>query len=155
MLSAPTRTAPAARRRATAVARHGRPEIFNTDQGAQFTAAAFTGRLAKLGIAISMDGRGRWLDNVFVERLWRSLKYEEVHLKAYADGREARAGIGWWMSFYNDRRSHQALGNLTPMQCRRDRGRAVDMAPRIAVLGLDNAGALPTCPQPPPQQQAA
>jgi putative transposase len=133
-----------------ALARHGRPEIFNTDQGAQFTSAAFTGRLEQLGIAISMDGRGRWLDNVFVERLWRSLKYEEVHLKAYADGREARAGIGWWMSFYNERRPHQALGNLAPMQFRRDRGRAVDMP-----LRLDNAGALPTCPQPPPQQQAA
>jgi putative transposase len=133
-----------------ALARHGRPEIFNTDQGAQFTSAAFTGRLEELGIAISMDGRGRWLDNVFVERLWRSLKYEEVHLNAYADGREARAGIGWWMSFYNDRRPHQALGNLTPMRFRRDPGWAVDMP-----LRLDNAGALPTCPQPQPQQQPA
>jgi putative transposase len=139
-----------------ALARHGRPDIFNTDQGAQFTSAAFTGRLEEHGVAISMDGRGRWLDNVFVERLWRSLKYEEVHLKAYADGREARAGIGWWMTFYNERRPHQALGNLTPMQFRRsDRdaigpGRAVDMP-----LRLDNASALPTCPQPQPQQQAA
>jgi len=70
-----------------ALSRYGRPEIFNTDQGAQFTAAAFTGRLEEAGIAISMDGRGRWLDNVFIERLWRSLKYEEVHLKVYADGR--------------------------------------------------------------------
>jgi putative transposase len=77
-----------------ALARFGEPEIFNTDQGAQFTSAFFTGRLEAAGIAISMDGRGRWLDNVFVERLWRSLRYEEVHLKAYADGREARAGIG-------------------------------------------------------------
>jgi putative transposase len=77
-----------------ALARFGEPEIFNTDQGAQFTCAFFTGRLEAAGIAISMDGRGRWLDNVFIERLWRSLKYEEVHLKAYADGREARAGIG-------------------------------------------------------------
>jgi putative transposase len=138
-----------------ALARHGRPEIFNTDQGAQFTSAAFTGRLDEAGIAISMDGRGRWLDNVFpafagTSRLWRSLKYEEVHLKAYADGREARAGIGWWMGFYNERRPHQALGNRTPMRFRRDRGRAVDMP-----LRLDNAGALPTCPQPQPQQQAA
>ena len=133
-----------------ALVRHGRPEIFNTDQGAQFTSAAFTGRLDEAGIAISMDGRGRWLDNVFVERLWRSLKYEEVHLKAYADGREARAGIGAWIEFYNERRPHQALRNRTPMQARRDRGRAVDMP-----LRLDNASALPTCPQPPPQQQAA
>jgi putative transposase len=75
-----------------ALARFGRPEIFNTDQGAQFTSAAFTGRLASAGISISMDGRGRWLDNVFIERLWRSLKYEDVYLKGYADGREARAG---------------------------------------------------------------
>ena len=67
----------------------------------------FTGRLAAAGIAISMDGRGRWMDNVFIERVWRSLKYEEVHLKAYAVGREARAGIGEWMSFYNTRRFHQ------------------------------------------------
>src|SRR5450631_1766133 len=70
-----------------ALARHGTPKIFNTDQGAQFTSAVFTGRLAAAGIAISMDGRGRWMDNVFIERVWRSLKYEEVHLKAYADGR--------------------------------------------------------------------
>ena len=73
-----------------------------------------------------------------------------MHLKAYADGREARAGIGWWMSFYNERRPHRALGNRTPMQYRRDQSRAVDMP-----LRLDNASALPTCPQPQPQQQAA
>jgi putative transposase len=97
-----------------------------------------------------MDGRGRWLDNVFVERLWRSLKYEEVHLKAYADGHEARAGIGSWVAFYNDRRPHQALAYRTPMAVwRGGREPAVDMPPR-----LDNAGALPTCPQPPQQQQA-
>jgi putative transposase len=116
----------------------GRPEIFNTDQGAQFTSAAFTGRLEAAGTAISMDGRGRWLDcrhgtrsvNVFVERLWRSLKYEEVHLKAYTDGREARAGIGAWIAFYNDRRPHQALGYRTPMEVwRGDRESAVDMPP--------------------------
>jgi putative transposase len=132
-----------------ALARFGTPEIFNTDQGAQFTSVAFTGRLEAAGIAISMDGRGRWLDNVFVERLWRSLKYEEVHLKAYANGREARAGIGAWITFYNDRRPHQALGYRTPMAVwRGDREPAVDMP-----LRLDNAGALPTCPQPPQQQQ--
>ena len=84
-----------------ALARFGRPEIFNTDQGAQFTSAAFTGTLAAAGIAISMDGRGRWMDNVFIERLWRSLKYEDVYLKGYADGREARAGIAAWIALYN------------------------------------------------------
>ncbi len=93
----------------------GKPEIFNTDQGSQFTSAVFTGRLAADGIRISMDGRGRWLDNVFIERLWRSLKYEDVYLKGYADGREARAGIAGWISFYNGRRPHQALGGRTPM----------------------------------------
>ena len=77
-----------------ALQNHGKPRIFNTDQGAQFTSAAFTVKLEAAGIAISMDGRGRFMDNIFIERLWRSIKYEEVHLKAYADGREARAGIG-------------------------------------------------------------
>src|SRR5512132_1425638 len=92
--------------------------------------AAFTTRLEAAGIAISMDGRGRWLDNVFVERLWRSLKYEEVHLKAYADGRAARAGIGSWVAFYNDRRPHQALAYRTPMAVwRGGREPAVDMIP--------------------------
>jgi transposase InsO family protein len=82
-----------------ALARHGRPEIFNTDQGSQFTSAAFTGMLAAAGIKISMDGRGRWRDNVFIERLWRSLKHEDIYLKGYADGREAKAGIAAWMNF--------------------------------------------------------
>ena len=98
-----------------ALARHGKPEIFNTDQGSQFTGAAFTGALAAAAIRISMDGRGRWMDNVFIERLWRSLKHEEVYLKGYADGREARAGIGQWIAFYNDVRPHQALTHRTPM----------------------------------------
>jgi putative transposase len=98
-----------------ALARFGQPEIFNTDQGSQFTGTAFTGVLAAAGIRISMDGRGRWMDNVFIERLWRSLKYEEVYLKGYADGREARAGIGSWIGFYNGRRPHQALGDRPPM----------------------------------------
>jgi putative transposase len=133
-----------------ALARHGRPEIFNTDQGAQFTSAAFTGRLEAAGIAISMDGRGRWLDNVFVERLWRSLKYEEVHLKAYVDGSEARAGIAAWIAFYNERRPHQALRYRTPMAVWRTGFTAVDMT-----LRLDDAGASPTCPQPQQRQQAA
>src|SRR6266699_5756614 len=98
-----------------ALARHGTPKIFNTDQGAQFTSAAFTGRLEAAGIVISMDGRGRFMDNIFIERLWRSIKYEEVHLNAYADGREARDGIGSWMNFYNHRRPHQAMNNQFPM----------------------------------------
>ena len=84
-----------------ALARFGKPEISNTDQGSQFTSAAFTGTLAAAGIKISMDGRGRWMDNVFIERLWRSLKHEDVYLKGYADGREATAGIGAWFAFYN------------------------------------------------------
>lgn len=84
-----------------ALARFGRPEIFNTDQGSQFTSAAFTGVLAAAGVRISMDGRGRWMDNVFIERLWRSLKYEDIYLKGYADGREAKLGIAQWVGFYN------------------------------------------------------
>ncbi len=83
-----------------ALARFGKPEIFNTDQGSQFTSAAFTGALAEAGVAISMDGRGRWMDNVFIERLWRSLKYEDIYLKGYADGREAARGIAEWIAFY-------------------------------------------------------
>ena len=134
-----------------ALARFGRPEIFNTDQGAQFTSAAFTGRLASAGIRISMDGRGRWMDNVFIERLWRSLKYEDVYLKGYGDGREARAGIASWIGLYNGLRPHQALGGRTPMAVWRAgvsgalAGNAVDMT-----LRLDDAAASPTCP---PRQQ--
>ena len=86
-----------------ALARHGKPEIFNTDQGSQFTGAAFTGVLAGNGIAISMDGKGAWRDNVFVERLWRSVKYEEVYLRAYDSVSEARASIGRYFDFYNPR----------------------------------------------------
>jgi putative transposase len=97
-----------------AVARFGRPEIFNTDQGAQFTADAFTKPLRDRGIAISMDGKGRCLDNVFVERLWRSVKYEEVYLHAYDSVVEARAGISRYLTFYNEQRPHQALGYQTP-----------------------------------------
>jgi putative transposase len=137
-----------------ALARFGKPEIFNTDQGSQFTSAAFTGRLAAAGVRISMDGRGRWMDNVFIERLWRSLKYEDIYLKGYADGREARTGIGLWMAFYNSRRPHQALGHRTPMAVWREGTTSVlgDTAVEMT-LRLDNAGALPTCPQPPQLQQ--
>ena len=97
-----------------ALARHGKPEIFNTDQGSQFTSAAFTGLLAGHEIAISMDGRGAWRDNVFVERLWRSVKYEEVYLRAYDSVAEARASIGRYLSFYNGKRPHSSLDARTP-----------------------------------------
>ena len=93
-----------------ALARHGTPEIFNTDQGSQFTGFAFTGRLREAGIRISMDGRGRYLDNIFIERLWRSLKYEAVYLRELADGFEARRVIGEWIDFYNTERPRSALG---------------------------------------------
>jgi putative transposase len=96
--------------------RNGQPEIFNTDQGAQFTSQAFTGLLEQHGVRVSMDGKGRYTDNLFIERLWRSLKYEEVYLKAYAGGREARAGIGGYFDFYNLERPHQALGYQTPAE---------------------------------------
>ena len=132
-----------------ALARFGKPEIFNTDQGSQFTGGDFTATLLRAGVRISMDGRGRWMDNVFIERLWRSLKYEDIYLKGYADGREAKLGIAQWVTFYNTRRPHMALDHRTPMAVWREGasgcldGKAVDMT-----LRLDNADALPTCPQP-------
>ena len=97
-----------------ALATYGRPEIFNTDQGCQFTSGAFTSVLQAHGIRISMDGKGRWVDNVFVERLWRSLKYEEIYLKAYDSIAQARALIGRYMAFFNTQRRHQALERRTP-----------------------------------------
>ena len=96
--------------------RKGRPDIFNTDQGSQFTSEAFTGLLQQHGIRISMDGKGSYNDNLFIERLWRSVKYEEVYLKAYQDGREARIGLGNYFRFYNTERPHQALGYRTPAE---------------------------------------
>jgi putative transposase len=96
--------------------RNGKPEIFNTDQGAQFTSQAFTGLLEQHRVRVSMDGKGRYTDNLFIERLWRSLKYEEVYLKAYTGGKEARAGIGGYFDFYNRERPHQALGYQTPAE---------------------------------------
>jgi putative transposase len=99
-----------------AMARHGKPEIVNTDQGSQFTGQAFTGVLIKHGITISMDGKGAWRDNVFVERLWRSVKYEEVYLRAYDSVSEARASIGRYFDFCNGRRPHQSLDGATPDQ---------------------------------------
>jgi putative transposase len=99
-----------------ALVRYGRPEIFNTDQGSQFTSHDFTSVLSKNSIAISMDGKGAWRDNVFVERLWRSIKYEEVYLKAYDSVSEARASIGRYLTFYNGQRPHSSLGRRTPDQ---------------------------------------
>ena len=99
-----------------AISSYGAPDIFNTDQGAQITSDAFTGVLKAAGIRISMDGKGRWVDNVFVERLWRSLKYEEVYLKAYETVAEARLGIGNYFRFYNRDRRHQSLDRQTPDQ---------------------------------------
>jgi putative transposase len=97
-----------------ALARYGRPDIFNTDQGSQFTSLEFTGVLINAGVRISMDGKGRFMDNIFCERLWRSLKYEDIYLNAYATGPEAHRGIGSWFEGYNARRPHQALGYQTP-----------------------------------------
>jgi putative transposase len=97
-----------------ALAKHGRPAIFNTDQGSQFTSAEFTGVLLDNGIAISMDGKGSWRDNVFVERLWRSVKYEEVYLRAYDSVAEARTSIGRYLDFYNRQRPHSSLAARTP-----------------------------------------
>ena len=94
--------------------RWGRPEIFNSDQGSQFTARKFTAELESRGVAVSMDGRGRCMDNIFIERLWRSLKYEEVYLRDYARVPDAKAGIGRWLRFYNRERLHQSLGYKTP-----------------------------------------
>lgn len=94
----------------------GRPDIFNTDQGAQFTAEQFTGCLERVGVQISMDGRGRALDNVMVERLWRTVKYEDIYLRDYADGTEVRGGLGRYFRFYNTQRPHQGLGKRTPAE---------------------------------------
>jgi len=99
-----------------ALAKYGKPEIFNTDQGSQFTGDAFTGVLKRHDISISMDGKGAWRDNVFVERLWRSIKYEEVYLHAYDSVGEARQSIGRYLEFYNGRRPHSSLDGMTPDQ---------------------------------------
>ena len=136
-----------------ALARFGKPEIFNTDQGGQPTSAAFTGTLAQAGIQISMDGRGRWMDNVFIERLWRSLKHEDVYLKGYGEGREAKAGIGEWIYFYNETRLHQAHGYRTPMAVWRQGLIEIEAGRAARSCGhVDNASALPTGPQPQHQE---
>jgi putative transposase len=105
--------------------RRGRPEVFNTDQGAQFTAEAFTGKLLSVGVAVSMDGRGRCLDNVFVERLWRSVKYEDIYLKCYETVPELAQGLGRYFAFYNEERLHQALGYRTPAEVYGEAGQGV------------------------------
>jgi putative transposase len=128
-----------------ALAKYGRPEIFNTDQGSQFTSFDFTGVLKKAEIAISMDGRGRCLDNIFIERLWRSLKYEAVYLHELTDGFVAERVIGAWIDFYNTERPHSALDGMTPEEAY-SAHRPVDM--------MDKAGALPTYPQAQQQQKA-
>ena len=110
-----------------ALARFGRPEIFNTDQGSQFTSLEFTEVLRTAGIRISMDGRGRWMDNVFIERLWRSLKYECVYLHAFETGSELRAGLTRWIGYYNTRRPHSALAGATP-----DEAYGTDVIQRLA-----------------------
>jgi putative transposase len=115
----------------------GRPEIFNTDQGSQFTDSDFTGVLRDHGVAISMDGRGRFSDNIFVERLWRSLKYEEIYLRAYASVAEARQAIAAYFEFYNNERLHQALDYRAPRQVFEEALRDISSARGI------NAGALP------------
>jgi putative transposase len=99
-----------------ALSRYGTPEIFNTDQGSQFTSAEFTGALLAKGIAISMDGKGAWRDNVFVERLWRTIKYEEVYLRAYDTVSDARGSLGRYIAFYNSRRPHSSLDRQPPDQ---------------------------------------
>ncbi len=127
-----------------ALARYGRPEIFNSDQGSQFTSLDFTGVLSDAGIRISMDGRGRCMDNIFIERLWRSLKYEAVYLHELSDGFKAERVIGDWIDFYNTERPHSALGGRTPAEAY-GAERSVDM--------MDKAIALPTSPQAQQQQQ--
>ena len=99
-----------------ALARYGKPEIFNTDQGSQFTSDAFTGVLLAAEITVSMDGRGRWMDNVFIERLWRSLKYECVYLNDFETGSALRTGVGRWFDYYNNHRAHSTLAGQTPTE---------------------------------------
>jgi len=127
-----------------AMARYGKPEIFNTDQGSQFTSLDFTGVLKDAQVTISMDGRGRCLDNIFIERLWRSLKYEAVYLHELTDGFVAQRVIGEWIGFYNTARPHSALDGKTPAEAYCARG-PMDM--------MDKAGALPTSPQAQQQQK--
>ncbi len=127
-----------------ALSRYGKPEIFNTDQGSQFTSADFTNVLKDAGIAISMDGRGRCMDNIFIERLWRSLKYEAVYLHELTDGFKAERVIGDWIGFYNTERPHSALAGQTPAEA---------YAAGLPVEMMDKPDGLPTYPQAQQQQQ--
>ncbi len=127
-----------------ALARYGRPEVFNTDQGSQFTSFNFTGALKDAGIRISMDGRGRCMDNIFIERLWRSLKYEAVYLHDLTDGFKAERVIGEWIGFYNTERPHSALAGQTPAEA---------YAAALPVDMMDKPDGLPTSPQAQQQQQ--
>jgi len=123
---------------------YGQPQIFNTDQGVQFTSAAFVDELASRGVQISMDGKGRYLDNIFIERLWRSLKYEDVYIKAYGSVAEARRSLGIWLAFYNDPRPHQSFEYRTPGEVFEGEAREhVDNAS----ASLRDAPALSTCSQ--------
>ena len=108
-----------------ALAKYGPPEIFNTDQGSQFTSLEFTQTLKDAGVRISMDGKGAWMDNIFIERLWRSLKYECVYLHDFENGSETRAGIGWWIDLYNSQRPHSSLDDRTPDEAYSDLGGAL------------------------------
>ena len=137
---------------AEAIERYGQPEIFNTDQGVQFTSAAVVDELSDRGVRISMDGKGRYLDNIFIERLWRSLKYEEVYIKAYGSVAEARRSLGEWLAFYNDERPHQSLDYRTPRE----------IFEGVACEHVDNTSAslraapvLPTCSQAHRQEKEA
>jgi putative transposase len=123
---------------------YGQPEIFNTDQGVQFTSAAFVDELANGGVRISMDGKRRYLDNIFIERLWRSLKYEEVYIRAYGSVAEARRSLGVWLAFYNDVRPHQSLDYRTPREI--FEGAACEHVDN-ASASLRDTTALPTCSQ--------
>jgi putative transposase len=127
-----------------ALARHGRPEIFNTDQGSQFTSFNFTGALKDAGVAISMDGRGRCMDNIFIERLWRSLKYEAVYLHDLTDGFKAERVIGEWIGFYNTERPHSSLDGQTPAEA---------YSTRLPVDVMDKPDGLSTSPQAQQQQK--
>jgi len=156
-----------------ALARYGRPEIFNTDQGSQFTSSDFTGVLLREGISISMDGKGRFLDNIFIERLWRSLKYEEVFIKSYSTAAEARNGIGTYLNFYNTERIHQSLDYSTPDQVFKNKtslwicGQSaaptgsdfsmfpVNIVPAASLVqgNMEKCSPLPTYPQAQPQKE--
>jgi putative transposase len=129
---------------AEAMDRYGQPEIFNTDQGVQFTSEAFVDELASRGVRISMDGKGRYLDNIFIERLWRSLKYEDVYIKAYGSVAEARRSLGVWLAFYNDVRPHQSLEYRTPREV--FEGEACEYVDNPSA-SLRDAPALPTYSQ--------